>query len=171
MTTQAHCSSMIYALIVSRSVQMFEIFLSGMPLTARTLHIFRCFSRAMSSAADEVLFSSVGTARFITLNRPRALNALNLNMVRLITPKLMEWGQDPKVSHVIIRGTGEKAFCAGGDIRAVVADSPDGLEIRQNFFKEEYHMNHLIGTMKKPYIALIDVSYFFLRKAFGLRLV
>ncbi|XP_063588518.1 3-hydroxyisobutyryl-CoA hydrolase, mitochondrial-like isoform X2 [Penaeus indicus] len=111
-------------------------------------------SRRMSSSAPEVILEDVGDKGLITLNRPKALNALNLNMVRLIYPKLKEW--ENTKSMVIIKGTGEKAFCAGGDVRSIVEGKTNASEIGPDFFREEYMLNCLIGTLHIPYIALID---------------
>ena len=68
---------------------------------------------------DEVLFEQRGRAGVIILNRPDALNALTLNMVRLMHPQLKAWETDDGISHVVVCAAGEKAFCAGGDIRAL----------------------------------------------------
>lgn len=75
--------------------------------------------RKMSSSisADEVLFETKGDKALITLNRPKALNSLSLNMVRLIYPQLVKWDSDPKIRLIIIKSNMEKAFCAGGDVR------------------------------------------------------
>ncbi len=96
----------------------------------------------------------------ITLNRPKALNALSLGMIRDITAILLEWREDPQVLAVAIRGVGKEgpfgAFCAGGDIRffhqAALAGNPE----LEDFFTEEYALNHLIHTYTKPYIAFMD---------------
>ncbi|XP_042875058.1 3-hydroxyisobutyryl-CoA hydrolase, mitochondrial-like [Penaeus japonicus] len=111
-------------------------------------------SRRMSSSAPEAILEEVGDKGVITLNRPKALNALNLNMVRLIYPKLKEW--ENTKSMVIIKGAGEKAFCAGGDVRSIVEGKAKGDESGTDFFREEYMLNCLIGTLHIPYIALID---------------
>ncbi|XP_059078854.1 3-hydroxyisobutyryl-CoA hydrolase, mitochondrial-like [Tigriopus californicus] len=107
--------------------------------------------RAMSSS-PEVTFKVVKDAGIITLNRPKVLNALTFPMIRLIYPQLKQWQDQLKM--VIIEGSGEKAFCAGGDIRAIT--SIRGSEDQTAFFKEEYVLNNLIGSFKIPYIALID---------------
>lgn len=111
----------------------------------------------MSSQAEpEVLLQRVGCAGVITLNRPRALNALNIHMIRLIYPQLKTWESDSETDIVIIKGSGGKAFCAGGDIRAVTEAGKVGDPLAQDFFREEYILNNAIGGYKKPYIALID---------------
>ncbi|XP_056145679.1 3-hydroxyisobutyryl-CoA hydrolase, mitochondrial [Lampris incognitus] len=109
-----------------------------------------------SQAGPEVLLEQVGNAGVITLNRPKALNALNLSMIRHIYPQLKKWETDNQTEIVIIKGAGGKAFCAGGDIRAVTEAGKVGDPLAQDFFHEEYILNNAIGTYKKPYIALID---------------
>nr|CAD7458054.1 unnamed protein product [Timema tahoe] len=110
--------------------------------------------RTMSYSTDEVLLQTVKNKGIITLNRPKALNALNLSMVRQIIPALREWEKDKNL--VLIKGAGEKAFCAGGDVRAVVESSLKKDKLGQDFFKEEYTLNSIIGTYHIPYIAFID---------------
>ena len=67
--------------------------------------------------SSDVLFETKGNKGIITLNRPKALNALNLDMVRLIYPQLKKWENDSDMKMVILKGNGSKAFCAGGDVR------------------------------------------------------
>lgn len=114
--------------------------------------------RPASSAASEpeVVLARTGCAGVALLNRPRVLNALNISMIRHILPQLKKWEEDPATSMVIIKGAGEKAFCAGGDIRAVMESGKRGDSLAKDFFREEYILNHAIGTFKKPYVALID---------------
>ncbi len=96
----------------------------------------------------------------ITLNRPKALNALSLGMVRDITAALLAWQGDAAVKAVAIRGVNKQgvfgAFCAGGDIRffhqAALAGDPQ----LEDFFTEEYALNHLIHSYSKPYVAFMD---------------
>ncbi|KAM9710739.1 3-hydroxyisobutyryl-CoA hydrolase, mitochondrial [Menidia menidia] len=111
----------------------------------------------MSSHVEpEVLLEKVGRAGVITLNRPKVLNALNLTMIRQIYPQLKKWENDSETDLVIIKGTGGKAFCAGGDIRAVTEAGKTGDSLAQDFFREEYILNNAIGTYRKVYIAIID---------------
>ncbi|XP_062972328.1 3-hydroxyisobutyryl-CoA hydrolase, mitochondrial [Elgaria multicarinata webbii] len=112
-------------------------------------------SRTMGTSA-EVLFEKRGCAGVITMNRPQALNALNLPMIRQIHPQLKKWEQDPDTSLIIIKGAGDKAFCAGGDIRAITEAGKSGDRLAQDFFREEYILNNAIGTCQKTYVALID---------------
>nr|XP_060620086.1 3-hydroxyisobutyryl-CoA hydrolase, mitochondrial [Anolis sagrei ordinatus] len=113
---------------------------------------------SMSGTADsspDVLLEKKGCAGVITMNRPKALNALTLSMIRQIYPQLKKWEQDPDTFLIIIKGAGDKAFCAGGDIRAIFESRKSGDSVAQDFFREEYVLNNAIGTCKKPYVALI----------------
>jgi enoyl-CoA hydratase len=105
----------------------------------------------------EVILERKGEAGVITLNRPKALNALNLPMVREILPRLREWAKDPAITRVIIKAVGEKAFCAGGDVRTLYDLGRAGRTAEAlDFWREEYVLNHYIGTFPKPYVALVD---------------
>lgn len=110
-----------------------------------------------ASSANDVIIERIGDKGVITLNRPKALNSLNLAMVRKIYPEIKKWNDESLVKFVIIKGAGEKAFCAGGDIREVAdAKSKSDKSVQQNFFREEYILNNAIGTFKVPWIAVID---------------
>ncbi|CAK5077678.1 unnamed protein product [Meloidogyne enterolobii] len=114
----------------------------------------RNFSASASSISNgEVLIDRIKQKLVITLNRPKALNAVNLPMIK----KIYEALQEPS-DLVIIKGQGLKAFCAGGDVVVSKSyQSGDKTErIYDQFFRHEYRLNHLIGTLKKPYIALIN---------------
>ncbi|WP_029031290.1 enoyl-CoA hydratase/isomerase family protein [Salinarimonas rosea] len=107
--------------------------------------------------APDALCRIDGAAGVITLNRPRALNALTLDAVRAMRAALDAWVHDPAVTRVIIEGAGEKAFCAGGDIRRLVEAGKAGRrEEAHAFWREEYELNALIQAFPKPYVALID---------------
>ncbi|CAN7681820.1 enoyl-CoA hydratase/isomerase family protein [Pseudoduganella sp. LjRoot289] len=97
---------------------------------------------------------------FITLDRPKALNSLSLDMVRALTSALLAWRDDSAVAAVVIRSSSEKALCAGGDIRFFHdvgrATPQGGSALLEDFFTEEYALNHLIHYYPKPYIALMD---------------
>ena len=71
------------------------------------------------SQSDEIIIHEVGHVGTVMLNRPQALNALTLTMVRQLHPHLQVWARDDAISHVIVRAAGDRAFCAGGDIRAL----------------------------------------------------
>lgn len=104
----------------------------------------------------EILFEEKGGIGLITLNRPMALNALTLGMIREMDPKLQAWEQDDSIKAVVIKGAGEKAFCAGGDVRAVWEAGREGGNLTKEFFYEEYVLNRRIHTFPKPYVALLD---------------
>jgi enoyl-CoA hydratase len=110
---------------------------------------------------DDVLFETRGPIGLITLNRPKALNALNIAMIDAIEPKLVGWAADPAVTAVVIRGAGDRAFCAGGDLRALYDQGAAAQRIalddpERDFFRKEYTLNWRIHHFPKPYIALID---------------
>ena len=102
----------------------------------------------------EVLLEQRGRIGLITLNKPKALNALSLSMIHAITPQLEAWAVDDGVDAVVIQGTGEKAFCAGGDIRDLYEGR--GTDFGPTYYAVEYKLNVLIHTYPKPYIALMD---------------
>lgn len=105
---------------------------------------------------DDILFEKRGKAGFITLNRPKALNALNHGMVTAMVGQLTEWAADDSIAHVVIRGAGEKAFCAGGDIVSLYEARKAGETELSAFFRDEYLLNAQIKSYPKPFIALID---------------
>ncbi len=109
---------------------------------------------------SEVIAEVQGRIGCITLNRPKALNALSLPMIRELTDALQRWREDPQVLAVAVRGTGKEgpfgAFCAGGDIRFFHQAAHAGDAALGDFFTEEYALNHLIHTYSKPYIAFMD---------------
>ncbi len=104
----------------------------------------------------EELIGKNGAVGRIILNRPTALNALSENMCNIIHINLEKWGNDPNVKLVIIKGAGEKAFCAGGDIRQIHEQKGKPLVEPQPFFSAEYSMNHALFHFKKPYFALLN---------------
>ena len=111
----------------------------------------------MSNSDASVLAWREGRVGRITLNRPRALNALDITMIRAIAAALDEWRTEPSVHAVIIKGAGDRAFCAGGDIRAVREAALAGrTEDIQAFFAEEYALNLAIASYPKPFVALVD---------------
>lgn len=108
----------------------------------------------------QVIAEVQGRVGVITLNRAAALNALSLGMIRDITSLLHHWAVDEAVHAVLVRGAGREgkpaAFCAGGDIRFFHQAALSGDPRLEDFFTEEYELNHLIHTYRKPYIALMD---------------
>ncbi len=109
----------------------------------------------MSTDVD-IQFEVRGRAGFVTLNRPQALNALTLAMIEAMDARLAAWATDPAVDAVVVRGTGERAFCAGGDVRAIWQAGKDGDPLTRDFFRAEYRLNRRIKVFAKPYVALID---------------
>jgi enoyl-CoA hydratase len=106
---------------------------------------------------DTVVTRRDGRIGRILLNRPKALNALDLSMIRACASILQTWRDDPHVDAVVIEGAGDRAFCAGGDIRALREGQLAGNRaVVDEFFSEEYALNMTIATYPKPYIALID---------------
>jgi enoyl-CoA hydratase len=111
-------------------------------------------------ATTDILCERRGKSGHITLNRPKALNALTLPMIRVMDPQLRAWASDPSVETIVLTGAGEKAFCAGGDVRAVY-EAGKGINgadkaLTRDFFFEEYRLNRLIHRYAKPYVSLID---------------
>jgi enoyl-CoA hydratase len=105
----------------------------------------------------EILFDRRGAAGIITLNRPRALNALTLAMIRQLRDKLDAWRDDASVTRVIMTAAGGRAFSAGGDLREIYDLGRTGRQAQAlHFFREEYQLNAIIKRYPKPYIALID---------------
>jgi enoyl-CoA hydratase len=109
---------------------------------------------------SDVLYEIKSGVGLITLNRPRALNALSLSMVRDLTACLLAWRDTAEVLAVAIRGSHKEGvfghFCAGGDIRFFHQAALAGDPSLEDFFTEEYTLNHLIHTYPKPYIAFMD---------------
>ncbi|MEU9416694.1 enoyl-CoA hydratase/isomerase family protein [Streptomyces sp. NPDC051000] len=105
---------------------------------------------------DTVLIEIDGHTGVITLNRPRALNALTHPMVLRITEALTDWARDPGVTQVLLRGAGDRGLCAGGDIRAIHDDAKAGGTASADFWRDEYRLNALIARYPKPYVALMD---------------
>ena len=109
------------------------------------------------AASDpEVLVRVEGRAGRITLNRPKALNALTLAMVRRIRAALDAWRDEPSVGLVILDGAGGKALCAGGDVLSLYDSRTAGSDLARTFWREEYRLNALIHRYPKPVVALMD---------------
>lgn len=109
----------------------------------------------MSDSA--ILFERRGAAGVVTLNRPKALNAVSHAMVLAFHAQLNAWADDPAVTRVVITAAGERAFSAGGDIRALYDRGKAGrADDALQFWRDEYPLNAAIKNFRKPYIALID---------------
>lgn len=108
---------------------------------------------------EDVLFNSLFGLRTIQLNRPGKLNSLNGSMVRKIIPRLLEWEKSDMANVVVMKGSGEKAFCAGGDVASLAIlnrEGPEGQKEAAEYFAQEYKLDHLIATLQTPYIAFMD---------------
>ncbi|PVH89526.1 ClpP/crotonase [Cadophora sp. DSE1049] len=108
---------------------------------------------------EDVLFDTLFGVRTIELNRPKALHSLNGSMIRKIVPRLQEWAKSDMANVVVIKGSGPKAFCAGGDVKHLAEDNTKGEEGQQrstDYFALEYKLDHLIATYSKPYVAFMD---------------
>ncbi len=105
---------------------------------------------------DEVLFERKGSAAIIRLNRPKALNSLNLAMVHALKPALDRFAEDDGVAVVVLTGEGERGLCAGGDIRVIYQLGKVGDPAVTQFWREEFPINHMIAHYPKPYVALMD---------------
>jgi enoyl-CoA hydratase/carnithine racemase len=104
----------------------------------------------------EVISEIRNHVAFITLNRPGALNALSLGMILRLRTLFAQYSADPEVYAVLIKGAGGKAFCAGGDIRALYQSFKDSGSLHSEFFAAEYPLDYQLYSYPKPYIVLMD---------------
>jgi enoyl-CoA hydratase/carnithine racemase len=111
---------------------------------------------ADTTAEPPVLTRVEGAVGRITLNRPKVLHALNTAMCLQITQALLAWKDDPAVQAVIIDHSGERGFCAGGDIRMIAESGKGDASEAKRFFLAEYRMNHLLFVYPKPVVAVMD---------------
>jgi 3-hydroxyisobutyryl-CoA hydrolase len=116
-----------------------------------------------TAAAEEpsVKFASEGAVRIATLNRPKKLNSLNGEMCDLLIPRLREYVKSDTAHIVILRGAGDKALCAGGDVAAIAESlrnqtNGEGVKYAADYFNKEFVLDHLIATYPKPYVAFMD---------------
>ncbi|XP_022708830.1 3-hydroxyisobutyryl-CoA hydrolase, mitochondrial-like [Varroa jacobsoni] len=127
------------------------------------LHVSRvsfthAYRRTMTSSAltgdapSDVLLKLVGRKGVITMNRPNALNALSLSMIRVMEPVVRKWHNDNLADLVVLRACEGKAFCAGGDVKAVAANK----ENNDIFFREEYVLDYLLAKMRPTLVSFID---------------
>jgi len=111
----------------------------------------------LAAMTDDILFERRGAAGLITLNRPQALNAVTHEMVLALRAQLDGWAEDPAITRVVIQAAGERAFSAGGDIRALSDLGQAGRQAEAlQFWRDEYPLNLVIKDYRKPYVALID---------------
>lgn len=110
-----------------------------------------------STAAPRVLVRTEGALGRLTLNRPEAINALDLGMIQQLTQALDAWRDDTDVQIVLIDGAGERGLCAGGDVRGLHAQIVAGrADETAEFFRAEYALNAMIAEYPKPLVALAD---------------
>jgi 3-hydroxyisobutyryl-CoA hydrolase len=109
--------------------------------------------------SEDVTFNSLYGLRTVELNRPKKLNSLNASMIRKIIPRLVEWEKSDLANVVVMKGAGERALCAGGDVKALSdlnKTGPEGQQASTDYFALEYKLDHFIATYKKPYVAFMD---------------
>ena len=130
----------------------------------RTLPAARTLS-AVPDATESLLIASPPGLRVVDLNRPAALNALDAEMVRVLLPLVQDWNRPDQtdVKLIVFRGSGERAFCAGGDIRhlrdCALGEGGEGgatLAAAEAFFREEYTLNHALGTGRTPVVSILE---------------
>eukprot|EP01012_Entosiphon_sulcatum_P046718 TRINITY_DN6296_c0_g1_i1.p1 TRINITY_DN6296_c0_g1~~TRINITY_DN6296_c0_g1_i1.p1 ORF type:complete len:385 (-),score=85.78 TRINITY_DN6296_c0_g1_i1:6-1160(-) len=102
--------------------------------------------------SGEVIFHEGPVAKVVTLNRPAALNALNRTMVQEMYPQYYAWHKSQKPLFVLLKGAGEKAFCAGGDVVAIATQK----EVQREFFFEEYFLDYLIAKLEVPHVSVMQ---------------
>lgn len=108
---------------------------------------------------EDVLFNSLYGLRSVELNRPEKLNALNGSMIRKIAPRMLEWAKSDMANVIVMKGAGDRGFCAGGDVAQLAEwnlSGPEGQEQSKEYFAQEYQLDHLIATYNKPYVAFMD---------------
>jgi 3-hydroxyisobutyryl-CoA hydrolase len=108
---------------------------------------------------EDVLFNTIYGLRSIELNRPKKLHSLNGSMVRKIVPRLQEWQKSDMANVIVLKGSGDKALCAGGDVAVLAqqnAEGPEGQQKSTDYFALEYKLDHLIATYDKPFVAFMD---------------
>jgi enoyl-CoA hydratase len=106
---------------------------------------------------EGILFEQRGSAGCVVLDRPKALNALTHAMVVALHGRLAAWASDPAITRIVVTARGERAFCAGGDIRALYELGRNGEHGRAlAFWRDEYRLNALIKWYPKPYVSLVD---------------
>ncbi|NLV79430.1 MAG: enoyl-CoA hydratase/isomerase family protein [Rhodococcus sp.] len=110
----------------------------------------------MTGAEPEILIEANDGLGRITLNRPRAINALNHTMVQAMAEALLEWSTDDAIRAVLVTGAGERGLCAGGDIVSIHHDAKTGGTGSRDFWRDEYVLNAAIGRYPKPYVAIMD---------------
>jgi len=111
---------------------------------------------ALADSEGDLIVRREGSAGIIRLNRPKALNAVTLEMSLGIDAALDRFEKDPAVAVVLLEGAGERGLCAGGDVRGLYESSRAGGDLGKIFWRQEYIMNARIAKFPKPYVALMD---------------
>ncbi|NJM35395.1 MAG: enoyl-CoA hydratase/isomerase family protein [Rhodomicrobium sp.] len=109
-----------------------------------------------SLSAEEILVKEEGRAGFLTLNRPKALNALSAGMIATLEKQYLKWASAPRIYGIVLEAAPGRAFCGGGDIRALVVGLDTDFEAAVQFFRDEYQHNWTLERFTKPNVALID---------------
>ncbi|TPX08177.1 uncharacterized protein E0L32_001927 [Thyridium curvatum] len=129
------------------------------PRQMSTKAAMELFKELPGDEPEDVLFNSLYGLRTIELNRPKKLNSLDGSMIRKIAPRLLEWEKSDMANVIVMKGAGDKAFCAGGDVTALAQSNkqgPEGQQASADYFALEYKLDHLIATYQKPYISFMD---------------
>lgn len=128
-------------------------------LQMSTQQAYDLFKPRDDDEPEDVLFNSLYGLRSVELNRPKKYNALNGSMIRKIAPRMLEWAKSDMANVIVMKGAGEKAFCAGGDVAQLAEwnqSGPEGQAKSKEYFAQEYQLDHLIATYNKPYVAFMD---------------
>lgn len=110
----------------------------------------------MDTVVEDIRFDIRGRAGIVTLNRPKALNSLTADMCVAFYDQVKAWDADPAIERIIIRGAGDRAFCAGGDVVSLYHRGKAGQDGFTDFFRKEYRADYLTSVLSKPYVALVD---------------
>ena len=120
-------------------------------MLGRGAGIYRC--PVTDSAADPVLIRAENYLGHITLNRPRQINALTLEMIHAVQDALASWVDDPRIAVVLIDGAGDRGLCAGGDIRLLYEGLAGTAPAPAEFWSDEYRMNSTLAHYPKPIVS------------------
>jgi enoyl-CoA hydratase len=110
----------------------------------------------VADTEGDVIVRREGNAGIIRLNRPKAINALSLEMTRVVASALDRFESDPAIALVLLEGAGERGLCAGGDIRGLYESSLVKGDLGKKFWREEYIVNARIAKFPKPYVSFMD---------------
>jgi len=111
---------------------------------------------AASEAEQEIISKSQLAARHLIMNRPKRLNALNRNMINAMRPQLEAWEKSDLAKVVLLKSSGGKGFCAGGDVRTVIELAAQNDPLAIKFFEDEYKVDHFIATMTTPFVSVMN---------------